>query len=157
MKRGNIWAFIISLFAVYIFAFIGSLFSSSSVGSSWYSSIKPAITPPNWVFPIVWNILFFLIAISLYLAWTKSKNKKNRLKIAFVFGINLVLNALWSFLFFYLHMPMYAFYELIVLEISILAMIFITFRIKKASAYLLIPYSVWVAFAGVLNYLAAFQ
>lgn len=161
MKRVNWKVLFICLFIVYLVAFIGSLLTTSSVNSSWYTSIKPTITPPNWVFPVVWNILFLLIAISLYFAWTaKSKNKKeeknNKTKIATVFGINLFLNLLWSFLFFYLQSPKAALYELIFFLGSIIAMIIITHKIKKVSAYLLIPYAVWVAFAGILNYLTAF-
>jgi len=157
MKRVNLKVLFLCLFIVYAVAFIGSLLTTSSVNSSWYTSIKPAITPPNWVFPVVWNILFLLIAVSLYFAWTKSKNnKKNKTKIAVVFGINLFLNLLWSFLFFYLQSPAIAFFELILLWGSILAMIIITYRIRRVSAYLLVPYALWVAFAGILNYLIAF-
>jgi len=153
--------FAICIFLVYAVAFAGSIFTSQNTGSAWYASIKPGITPPNFVFPIVWNILFFMIGLSLYFAWAaKLRLKKERLKnhkiIAAVFGINLFLNILWSFLFFYLKLPAVAFFELIVLWISILAMIVVTFKIKKLSAYLLFPYAAWVAFAGVLNFLVAF-
>jgi len=156
MKRVNLKVLFTCLLIVYLVAFIGSLLTTSSVNSSWYASVKPAITPPNWVFPVVWNILFLLIAVSLYFAWIKSKNKKNKTKVAVVFGINLLLNILWSFLFFFLQLPALAFFELIIFEASIIAMIIITNKIKKVSAYLLIPYAVWVAFAGILNYLIAF-
>lgn len=161
MKKVNWKVLFVCLLIVYLVAFIGSLLTTSSVNSSWYASIKPAITPPNWVFPIVWNILFLLISVSLYFAWTaKAKNKKeekkNKIKIAVVFGINLLLNLKWSFLFFYLQSPMLAFFELVLFEASIIAMIIITHKIRKVSAYLLIPYAVWVAFAGILNYLVAF-
>ena len=162
MKRVNVWALVISLLVVYFFAFIGSLFSMQGVNSSWYNSVKPSITPPNWIFPVAWNILFLLIAISLYFSWTaksrnKKEDKKNKIKIALVFGVNLVLNALWSYLFFFLQSAISSFIELVILEISILAMIFITYRIRKISACLLIPYAVWVVFAGILNYLIAFR
>lgn len=161
MKRVNLKVLVLSLLVVYLAAFIGGFFSSSSVNSQWYASIKPAITPPNWVFPVVWNILFLLIACSLYFAWTqkagnKKEAKKNRIKLAVIFGINLVLNVLWSFLFFYLQSPTYAFYELILLWLSILAIFFIAHKIRKVSAYLLVPYALWVSFAGILNYLIAF-
>lgn len=156
MKRVNLKVLFICLLVVYLVAFIGSLLTSPSVNSSWYNSVKPAITPPNGVFPVVWNILFLLIAVSLYFSWIKSKNRKNKTKVAFVFGVNLILNLLWSFLFFYLQSPALAFYELIIFGASIIAMIFITHKIKKVSAYLLIPYAIWVAFAGILNYLIAF-
>lgn len=146
---------IISLVVVYFTAFLGSIFTSPNTtpNSEYYNSVRPAITPPNWVFPVVWNILFFLIALSLYFAWTRS-NKKQKKGVAWVFAINLFLNAFWSFLYFGLQSPALAFVELIVLWLSIIAMIYITRKITKLSSCLLIPYFLWVSFAGILNYLS---
>ena len=158
MKNGvkkNWKVLVVSLLVVYAVAFVGSLFTSSETNSQWYLSIKPTITPPNFVFPIAWNILFFLIALSLYFSWTNAK-KKQKMKIAFAFGINLLLNVLWSVLFFGLKKTNLAFFELILLWISILFMIFTTWKVNKQSAWLLVPYAFWVGFAGILNYLAAF-
>ena len=147
---------VICLFVVYTVAFIGSIFTSSQTSSQWYLSIKPTITPPNFVFPIAWNILFFLIAISLYFAWISSK-KKDKTKIALVFGINFLLNILWSILFFGLQKTNLAFFELIALWLSIVLMISTIWKIDKKSAWLLTPYLLWISFAGVLNYLSAFR
>ena len=144
------------LLIVYIVAFLGSLFTSNTANSSWYNSVKNSLTHPNWVFPVVWNSLFFLISLSLFYAWTSGK-KESRKKIALVFGINLFLNTLWSVLFFSLRKSSLAFFELILLWISILFMIFTTWKIDKKSAWLLAPYLLWVSFAGVLNYLIAFR
>jgi tryptophan-rich sensory protein len=156
MKKINWQILIVSLVVVYAIALIGSIFTSSSVNSQWYQNIKPGITPPNWVFPVVWNILFFLIAVSLYLSWINAKKKADKKKIVLIFGINLVLNTFWSILYFGLKNPGAAFYELILLWISILTMIFVTYKINKLASYLLIPYFAWVSFAGVLNYLSVF-
>ncbi len=157
MKKVKInWKVLIVCFViVYGIAFLGSIFTSANVDGSWYQEIKPSITPPNYVFPIVWNILFFLIALSLYFAWLKAKKKQKRI-VALVFGINLFLNALWSYLFFELKNPDYSFSELTLLWISIWFMIAVTRRIDKKAAWLLVPYLAWVLFAGVLNYLIAF-
>ena len=155
MKKINWKVLVFSLLIVYLIAFLGSLFTSPSIDSGWYDTVRPSITPPNFVFPIVWNILFFLIALSLYFAWTSS-DKIDRKIIFLVFGINLFLNLLWSFLYFGIQNPLLAFFELIFLWISILIMIFATYRINKVSSYLLWPYFVWVSFAGILNYLSAF-
>ena len=144
--------FIISVLIVFAIAFLGSSVTTKVVDSAWYESIKPAITPPNWVFPVVWNILFFLIAASMYLAWIHSKKGKKGI-VALEYGINLLLNLLWSVLFFGLKQPLYAFVCLIFLWISILSMIYVTYSINKKSSYFLIPYLLWVSFAGVLNYL----
>lgn len=156
MKKKLDWkTFILSLIIVYAVAFIGSLFISPNVDSSWYEQIKPSLTPPNRVFPVVWNILFFLIAISLYLAWTNSNRKEKNL-VAWVFGVNLALNLIWSIIFFALQNPTIAFFELILLWASILLMIKTTEKINKISSYLLWPYLLWVTFAGILNAIIAF-
>lgn len=154
-KKFNWKVLFFSLLIVYLVAYIGSIFTSSSTDSLWYQSIKPSITPPNWVFPVVWNILFFLIALSLYISWTKSE-KKEKPQIALAFGLNLFLNIIWSLFYFGMRSPKLAFFEIIVLWISIWLMIFSVWKIKKSAAYLLIPYLVWASFAGLLNYLSAF-
>jgi tryptophan-rich sensory protein len=155
------WKFLIlSFVVVYAVAFAGGVFTSKGVNSFWYLTVKPSITPPNWVFPVVWNILFFLIAVSLYLVLVHKENKKGksaRLKAEIAFSINLVLNFLWSFLYFYLRNPTLAFFDLILMWLSIAAMIYFSYKISKKTAWLLVPYLLWVAFAGVLNYLSAFK
>ena len=143
---------ILSLIVVYFVAFIGSIFTSSSVNSEWYSINKPSITPPSYVFPIVWNILFLLIAFSLAFAWMNS-NKKEKKKVAWAFGINFVLNVLWSVLYFGMKNPLIAFFDLIALWVSIAVMIYVTHKIDKKASYLLVPYLLWVSFAGILNFL----
>jgi len=156
-KRFHRLTLIISLLIVFLFVGgIGSLFTSKNTNTDWYQSIKPSITPPSLVFPIVWNLLFLLISFSLYFAWTNSKNKLDKKKVILVFGINFILNILWSVLFFGLKMLQLAFVEVIIFWFSILAMILITRKISKKSAWLLVPYLIWVAFASILTYLAAF-
>jgi len=137
----------------YLAAFVGSLFTSQSVKSTWYESIKPSITPPNWVFPVVWGILFFLIGLSMYFAWINSK-KSDRKSIAIAFGINLALNIIWSILYFGMKSPLSAFFDIILLIASIIYLIIVLKKIDKTAAYLLIPYLVWVSFAAVLNLLS---
>jgi len=140
---------------ILIIAFVeltGSLFTSKSVNSEWYNSIKPSITPPGWVFPVVWNILFLLIAISLYFAWQASKGKQKKIT-ALVYGVNFNLNMIWSMLFFGFRNPAAAYYQIGLLWISIALMIIYTWKIDRKASYLLIPYLLWVSFASYLNYL----
>ena len=100
----------------------------------------------------VWTVLYVLMGISAYLVWIKGFDNKE-VKIALgVFGVQLVLNAVWSFLFFGLQSPFYALIEIGVLWIAITATMFVFYRINKTAMYLLIPYIVWVSFAAVLNY-----
>lgn len=145
---------IISFLIVFAVAFAGSMFTSQNTNTEWYNSIKPEITPPNWIFPIVWNILFILIAISLYLCWTNAKNKKSKRNILIAFGINFILNILWSILYFGLKNPFAALIEIFFLWASIMLMTYTASKINKTAGYLLIPYLLWVSFAIILNYLS---
>ena len=154
MKKFNFKIFIISILIVFAVGGIGSIFTIYETSGSWYKTIRPSITPPNFIFPIVWNILFFLIGISLYLCWANSKNAKTKKKVAIIFGINFLLNILWSFFYFHLHNPLLAFVDIIFLEISILSLIFVGYKINHKAGYLLAPYFLWVVFASVLNYLS---
>lgn len=155
-KKINIRVLITSLIIIALVALIGSQFTSMSVNSQWYSSIKPSITPPDIVFPIVWSILFLLIAISLYLAWTRAENKKQKSEIILAFGINLLLNILWSVFYFGMRNPFLALLEMIFLIVSIRIMMKVTYKISKPASYLLWPYLLWVLFAAILNYMSIF-
>jgi len=146
---------VLCIVIVFSVALIGSLFTSQAVNTDWYDSIKPSITPPSFVFPIVWNILFFLIALSLYFAWIKGKGSERK-KIFIVFVINFILNILWSFFYFKLKNPGLAFIDIILLVVSIISMIYVCWKIDKKAAYLLVPYLLWVCFASVLNYLSVY-
>lgn len=144
---------IICIALPFLAGFIGSFFTASQTQTEWYETIKPSITPPSWVFPVVWNILFLLIGLSLYLSWTNAK-KKDKWKIGTIFGLNLFLNALWSYLYFGLQNPGFAFVDLIVLWITIIGMIFVAGKVSRKAGWLLVPYLIWVSFAGVLNWLS---
>jgi tryptophan-rich sensory protein len=158
MKNWFNWKiFIISLVIVYLCGAFGGFFASAGASSQWFNSIKPDLTPPSWVFLIVWNVLFFLIAFSFHLAWIHSHMKEIKFELAMIFGVNLILNALWNVIFFGFYDPKFAFFELWTLWISITLMMFMTARINKFSSLLLSPYLLWVSFAGILNYLVVFQ
>ena len=144
---------ILSLLIVFIVGAIGSFFVSNQINSNWYKSVRAPITPPNFVFPIVWSILFLLIGISFYLCLAGA-DKKQKTKVEIIFGINFILNILWSYFYFYLHNPVFSFADIILLEISILWMIFISYKINKKAGIILIPYFLWVGFAAVLNWLS---
>lgn len=153
-KKKKVIVFILSLIIVYAVAGLGSLFTSSGVKSNWYESVKPALTPPNWVFPIVWNILFFLIGVSLFFSWINAKNGKVKKKIALVFGINFILNILWSVFYFGMQNPFLAFIDIILLVASIIWMMIVSYKVNKMGCWLLLPYLLWVCFASILNWLS---
>jgi tryptophan-rich sensory protein len=142
-------ALIISILISYAVAFLGSLVTTPSIGS-WYATLnKPSFNPPNYLFGPVWTLLFTLMAISAYLVWNKRKKLTIELKI---YGIQLGLNFLWSYLFFGLHRPELAFFEVILFWIFITLTIARFYKVDKIAAYLLIPYILWVSFAAFLNY-----
>jgi len=143
----NIIKLIISISICLLAGFVGSIFTSKSI-PAWYASLnKPVFNPPNWVFAPVWTTLYILMGISLYLVW----NTNNKLAMI-IFAVQLVLNVAWSILFFGLKSPLLAFIEIIILWIAILTTIFKFHNIVPTSAYLLIPYILWVSFAALLNY-----
>jgi tryptophan-rich sensory protein len=141
--------------AVIICLAIGGIggFATGPAIDSWYVTIqKPDFTPPNWLFGPVWTMLYFLMGISAYLVWEKGFENKKVKQALYVFGIQLSLNLLWSFLFFGFQMPGVAFFEIVALWLAILLTIIYFYRISKPAAYLLVPYLGWVSFASVLNF-----
>lgn len=152
-KRFNLGLLIACLVIVYLIAAIGSAFTGNSEQTEWYQSVKPSIAPSGAVIGSVWTVLFFLIALSMYFAWSSSKNKK---KTFILYGLNLNLNMLWSYLFFGLRNTRAAFYLIIVLLVSIALLIYGNWKVDKKSSYLLIPYLLWTGFATILNYIIAF-
>lgn len=130
---------------------IGSLFTYPQI-ENWYQGIeKSSLNPPNWVFGPVWMTLFTLMGISLWLIWQKKENKNFKLALIF-FACQLVLNSLWSVLFFGYALVLIAFIEMIVLWILILLTAIYCYKINKISGLLFIPYLLWVGFASYLTY-----
>ncbi|MFN3800955.1 TspO/MBR family protein [Belliella pelovolcani] len=128
---------------------LGALVTVSSVGS-WYQTInKPSFNPPSWIFGPVWTSLYIMIGISLYLIW--KSNHPFKKKAMWLFGIQMVLNTLWSPAFFGLESPLLGLIVIIPLWVSILACIKVFKPISNFAAYLFIPYFLWVSFATLLN------
>ncbi|EKE15672.1 MAG: hypothetical protein ACD_11C00115G0012 [uncultured bacterium] len=151
MKINNTFKLIISLIIPQLAGGLGSFFTIGSV-KDWYPVlVKPALNPPSWVFGPVWTTLFLLMGYALYLVWTDESGKSKRLAY-WAFGIQLVLNTLWSVIFFGLHSPGGAFVEIIFLWLAIVATIITFAKISKPAAWLLAPYILWVSFAGYLNW-----
>lgn len=116
----------------------------------WYNHlIHPPGTPPNFIFPIVWTLLYVMISVSL--ALVLSSQTKNKTAALLFFSAQLVLNFTWSWLFFGMRAPMIAMIDLVFLWICIVATILAFTQHSKIGAYLLIPYLLWVTYAGYLN------
>lgn len=112
--------------------------------------VKPPFVPPSIIFPIVWTILYIFMGISAYLIFNSNSNKKSNALT--VYGIQLFLNFIWPILFFLLNYRLASFIVIITLLIFIVIMIIKFYRINRLSAYLQIPYLLWVIFASYLNY-----
>ncbi|WP_298121953.1 TspO/MBR family protein [Flavobacterium sp.] len=136
-----------------VIGYLSGMVTRESI-STWYPTlVKPVFNPPNWIFAPVWTILFIMMGVAGGIVWSKMESDEENVKKAFrFFIIQLGLNALWSFIFFYLHNPFLALIEIVLL----LLMIFETYsqfkKIDKIAGYLLIPYLAWVSFAMILNF-----
>ena len=131
---------------------IGSIFTMPAI-PTWYAGLTmPAFSPPAWIFGPVWTVLFILMGIALYLVWSKGLGHKNVQVATAIFGVQLVLNVLWSFVFFGMQEPFFAFIVILILWAAILMTIVAFDRVSVPAAILLVPYFLWVSFAAYLNY-----
>ncbi|UGS23933.1 TspO/MBR family protein [Flavobacterium channae] len=132
--------------------YLSSNVTQSSI-TTWYPLIKkPIFNPPNSVFAPVWTILFILMGIAAGMVWNKLESNKELVKKGLLFfTIQLLLNALWSYLFFGLNNILLALIEIILLWLVIYETYYIFKQIDKRAGYLLIPYLAWVGFATILT------
>jgi len=131
---------------------IGGLFTKESVGT-WYKTInKPTFTPPDWLFSPVWISLFILMGMASYLVWRRRKMVSGYAWAVVIYYLQLVLNIMWSFLFFYQRQIGAAVIEIGVLLVTIIVNAFIFYRVSKVAGLLYIPYIIWVGFASYLTY-----
>lgn len=116
-----------------------------------YSEInQPALAPPGWLFPVVWTILYVMMGVALYLV-VIMKTREDKTPAIISFGVQLFFNFFWSIIFFNARAFFFAFVWLIFLWLAIIANIYLFYKINKNAGKLLIPYLVWVTFAGYLN------
>lgn len=133
-----------------IVGFISGIATADSV-DGWYATIvKPSFNPPNLIFPIVWTLLYLLMGMSLFIVLQTPRSKPRKGAVT-AFAIQLALNFLWSFVFFYFHQIGLSLVNIILLWLAILWMIYSFSRLSKFAAYLQVPYLLWVSFASVLN------
>ena len=129
-------------------ASIGALFQPGA----WYAGlVKPALTPPDWVFPAAWTILYLMIAVAGWMLWRDRDQHPLGRRAVILWGSQLVLNAAWSWLFFGLHLTGLALVEIVLLWLVILLLVINGYRVRPLASWLLVPYLVWVGFAAWLN------
>lgn len=115
---------------------------------------KPPLSPPGILFPIVWSILYIMMGISSYLVI--ESESKLKIKWIIIYSIQLIFNFFWSIIFFRFSLYYVAFAWLVILWVMVLALIVESHKLNKMAAYLLIPYLLWMTFAGYLNLGIAF-
>ena len=125
----------------------------TDTASDWYEAlVKPAFQPPDLVFPIVWTVLYAMIALSLVrLIGTGRLN----MGLLALFAANGLLNVLWSYVFFRMQSPMVAFAVIVAIGVTAVLLIREAWKTDAAAGWLLVPYLVWLAFAAILNYVIA--
>ncbi len=112
---------------------------------------QPPLSPPGWLFPIVWTILFLLMGIASYLVSTSDAPRGQARFAKKIYAAQLIVNFFWPILFFNLQQYLLAFFWLILLWVLILKTLLSFYKISKPAGYLLLPYLLWVTFAGYLN------
>ncbi|MEX0917874.1 MAG: TspO/MBR family protein [Candidatus Paceibacterota bacterium] len=131
---------------------IGSVFTASAI-PEWYATLTlPAFAPPNWIFGPVWTTLYVFMGIAAFIVWRNRHAFPGKRAALTVFFIQLALNAVWSIIFFGLQNPGAAFLEIIALWIAVATTLIMFARFSRTAAVLLVPYLLWVTFAGYLNY-----
>jgi tryptophan-rich sensory protein len=134
--------------AVALTGWLGARFTAAGIRDGWYAALpKPDWTPPGWVIGAVWTVLYAAIACASAIVWTRTPFPA----YAAVLAVNLGLNAYWCRLFFSERRPGAALVEILVLEVTCVALVVLASRRSSVAAGLLAPYAAWVAFASFLN------
>lgn len=147
MKK--ILSYIVPIAICFTLGFIVSRLQADAI-QNWYPFLnKPSLTPPNFIFPIAWGIIYTLSGISAGLIWnTTGTQRKNILTL---WGIQQFFNFTWSITFFIMQNPLLGFINIIVLDILVLAYIIKTWNANRAASILFFPYMLWISFATYLN------
>jgi len=145
MKRAGLFLLFL------VIAFLPSLGSLAVQTGGWYAELnKPPWNPPSWVFGPVWTVLYILMGLAGYFAWTRG-GRAGRAAAFCVYGAQLIANGLWTPLFFGLQRPALALADLIVLWFMIFLCIGLFMKRSRLAAWLMVPYFLWVSFAAALN------
>lgn len=146
----NLKRFLISIAIPLIVGGLSALITSENMNL--YSRIEtPPLSPPGWIFPVVWTILYTLMGVSFYLVWNSNAAIFEKKQAFWVYAIQLFLNFIWSPIFFNMRAYLIAFIVLLALWGFVLAMIIKFYKISKLAGILQIPYLIWLTFAGYLN------
>ena len=134
-----------------VITFCAPAFGVFGIPGEWYASLnKPSWNPPSWIFGPVWTFLYISMAVAAWLVWKQGGWKSQRRALS-LYGVQLMLNAAWTPLFFGLHLPGWAFLEILLLLAAVVATLLAFWKASRIAGGLLVPYLLWVSFASVLN------
>ncbi|MBI5680123.1 MAG: tryptophan-rich sensory protein [Methanobacterium sp.] len=151
-KRNDIIKLVVAILIPLIIGFIGSIATLGAIPTFFAALAKPAWAPPNWAFGPIWTTLYILMGIALFLIWRKGLERKD-VKIAIgIFGLQIILNLLWSLIFFGTQNILGGLIEIVFLWIAVLVNIILFYKISKVAGILLLPYIIWITIASYLNY-----
>ena len=146
------WLFVFAMIVSFIPGIIGVFFTPHGASNVWYNALsKSFLTPAGWVFSVAWTILYILLGVALFLVISNKNTKLDKSHAYWLFFGQMVLNALWSIIFFGWHMPALALLTLVMLIVVSIFMARAFRPISKAAAYLVWPYIIWMCFATYLN------
>jgi len=139
-------------------AFVVVCFAAPAAGQlfggpgQWYRELnKPSFTPPGWLFGPVWTLLYICMGLAAWLIWRKIGFRRGVLPLS-LFALQLILNAVWTPLFFGLQSPLLAFVDIVALWMALTLTTICFFRVSRTAGWLLVPYLAWSTFAAVLNF-----
>jgi len=151
MFKGSILPLSISILISEGVGALSALFSMGTM-EKYKELIQPSFSPPGWIFPIVWSILYLFMGIASYLVYSSGADKKEVKSALSFYALQLVFNFFWTILFFRFELRGLAFLWIIALLILVIITTVKFYKINKTAGYLMIPYVLWVSFASVLNY-----
>lgn len=141
------------IIAVLLPLVVGGLSALFTGGMSDFKSInKPALSPPGWLFPVVWTILYILMGVASYIVYNSNAPEYKKNSALLCYGIQLFFNFMWSIIFFCWKLYLFAFIWLLVLLALIICTALKFYKISTVAGYLLLPYIIWVSFAAYLNF-----
>ena len=150
MRR--VFQFIFAMIVSFIPGAIGNIYSPNGPSDAWYNMLnKSIVTPDGWVFGVAWTTLYALLGIALFLVMRNEQTRLSKTRAYLLFLIQMVLNALWSYTFFGVHMTGWALVVLIALIVASVMMMRAFRPFSKWASYLIWPYILWISFAAYLN------
>jgi translocator protein len=145
------WA-LVTVPAIVFLGFLSGRLSNSGYGNRWFDALsRPEIVPPGWVFGLVWTILYILLGVALAMILF-ARGARGRGTALGLFGVQLALNLAWTPLFFGAHQVSLALVLIVVILTLAIATTFAFASIRKAAAWLMVPYMVWLSFASILTF-----